>query len=100
MIPRPKTVFEKVSERMMNAFGRDRCPVCGGKVKHEYFHRRFSSGTAHLGFASGVRSAGMSRLSGVGVEFDQSDRKGALSAPCMWCKGMMLGHKNNEKKKG
>lgn len=38
MMLRPKTVFEKVSERMMNAFGCDRCPVCGGKVKHEYFH--------------------------------------------------------------
>ena len=38
MILRPKTVFEKVPERIMNAFGHNCCPVCGGKVKHEYFH--------------------------------------------------------------
>ena len=35
---RPKTIFEKVSETLMDIVGRDRCPVCGGKVKHEYFH--------------------------------------------------------------
>lgn len=38
MMHRPKTVFEKVSEIMMDTFGHDRCPECGGKVKHEYFH--------------------------------------------------------------
>ena len=38
MMLRPKTVFEKVSEWIMNAFGCDRCPVCGGRVRQEYFH--------------------------------------------------------------
>ena len=37
MIQRPKTIFERMSESVMDAVGRDRCPVCGGKVKHEYF---------------------------------------------------------------
>lgn len=70
MMLRPKTVFEKVSERIMNAFGHNCCPVCGGKVKHEYFHPPVSSGTAHLGFASAARSVATSRSSGVGAEFD------------------------------
>ena len=30
----------------------------------------------------------------------QTDRKGALSVPYMWCKGTMLGHENNKTKKG
>ena len=38
MMSRPKTVFEKFAERMMNAFGRESCPQCGGPVKHEYSH--------------------------------------------------------------
>ena len=35
---RRKTIFERVSEVVMDAVGQDRCPVCGGKVTHEYFH--------------------------------------------------------------
>ena len=41
MIRRPKTVFEKVAEKLMDVTSRDRCPVCGGKVSHEYFHPPF-----------------------------------------------------------
>ena len=42
--------------------------------------RRFSSGTAHRDFASAARSAGTSRLSGVGAEIchSQGDAKGAI----------------------
>ena len=38
MMRRTKTIFERMSEVMKDVAGRDRCPVCGGKVRHEYFH--------------------------------------------------------------
>ena len=35
---RTNTVFEKVAEKLMDVIGCERCPECGGKVRHEYFH--------------------------------------------------------------
>ena len=38
MMRRSKTIFERMSEMVMDITSRDRCPECGGKIKHEYFH--------------------------------------------------------------
>ena len=38
MMRRANTVFEKVAEKLMDVTSRERCPECGGKVRHEYFH--------------------------------------------------------------
>ena len=38
MMRRSKTIFERMSEILMDVCNSDRCPVCGSKVKHEYFH--------------------------------------------------------------